>query len=194
MIRRSTWITLGVFVIMLVFAIYWTNFRPAETTLEPTPLPESPWSLSLAEIEGVKISNYEQGKYLELQRTSEGNWVEKSPNEGSVDPGTVEQAISWLTAPIVNRVVVTDGGLAQFGLDEPRGIITLYTNDGETKVLLVGDISPLGNQIYAIMPHTYNVLLINSIDVDLVLDLVGMELLLTPLPEEIQTDLEPEVQ
>jgi len=192
MIRRSTWITLGVFIILLVFAIYWTNFRSTETTIEPTPLPESPWSLSFAEIESVKISNYEQGKSLELRRNSEGNWVESS-HDGDVDAGTVEQAISWLAAPIVNRVVMTEGGLAQFGLDEPRGIITVFTYDGDAKVLLIGDISPIGNLTYVIMPQTYNVLLINNIDVDSIMDLVGMELHLPPLPEETQTDMEPEV-
>jgi len=193
MIRRSTWITIVVFIFLLGFVIYWNRSRIPEESKDPTALPESPWNISLTEIESVTIASYELGETLELQKTIEGKWIEIAPQEGQVDAERVEQALTWLTMPIVNRKILTEGGLAQYGLDEPKGLITLFTQDGEIQILLVGEDSPTGNQTYTIVPNTYEVLLINKIDVDSVMELVGMELLLTPEPEGTQTIMEPEV-
>jgi hypothetical protein len=193
MIRRSTWITIGVFIILLGFVIYWNQIRIPEESEDPTALPESPWNISLTEITGVTITNYELGKTLELQKTMEGNWIELAPEEGLVDAQKVEQALNWLTMPNVSREISTEGGLAQFGLDEPKGMITVFTQDGNTNFLLVGDNTPIGNQTYTIVPNTYHVLLISKFDVNSIMELAGMELVLTPEPEETQTIMEPEV-
>jgi len=164
MIRRSTWITIVVFIFLLGFVIYWNRSRIPEESKDPTALPESPWNISLTEIESVTIASYELGETLELQKTIEGKWIEIAPQEGQVDAERVEQALTWLTMPIVNRKILTEGGLAQYGLDEPKGLITLFTQDGEIQILLVGEDSPTGNQTYTIVPNTYEVLLINKID------------------------------
>jgi hypothetical protein len=166
---------------------------PSEVITAPTPTPESPWDISFSEIEGVEIRNVEQGQTLELSRNSEGAWVESATEDGRVDGELVEQSLHWLAAPRVSRVISTEGGLKQFGLDEPVGIIKVITHNDDIMVLLIGNVSPLGNQTYTIIPNTSKVLLINNIDVNSIMDLVGMDLLLAPLSEETQTDMEPKV-
>jgi hypothetical protein len=194
MIRRSTWITLVIFVLLVGFTLYWTYLRPPEQVMtEPAPIPESPWNISVLDIERLEITNAKEGKVLILGRSSAGSWVEIAPKEGPVDSEVVENSVSWLASPRVSRVLSTEGGLNQFGLDEPSGIIKVLTLDSEEWVLFIGNDSPTGNHTYTIVPNTFDVLLIDIINVNSIMDLVGIELLLPPLPEETQTDMGPEV-
>ncbi|OGO17800.1 MAG: hypothetical protein A2Z14_07920 [Chloroflexi bacterium RBG_16_48_8] len=188
MIRKPTWIMLAVFVLLLIFAILWPQFRPQETVSEITPSPEPPWSALASNILGVKVENFEKGKTLELQKDGEGLWTQIVPIQGQADGELVEQSISWLASPIVDRELSTEGGLDQFGFTEPSGIITVTFADGASNILLVGDVTATGSVRYVIIPHSSKVLLIDKFDVNSVLEMVDVDWLLAPLPEEIEAD------
>jgi hypothetical protein len=188
MIRRSTWVTLGVFALLVVFAVFWTQFRPEDTVDEVPATLEPPWSALPSDIIGVKIENLQSGKSVKLEKKSDGIWIQLSPLQGQADTELVEQSIGWLSAPSINRELTTEGGLAQFGINEPRGIITVELIGGETKVLLIGDVTVPGSMTYVMMPHSSSVLLIDKYVVDSALGLVDAELLLPPLPEEIEVE------
>jgi hypothetical protein len=185
---------LGVLVILIGFTLYWTNLRPPEEVgSEATPIPESPWEISISDFERIEITNSNEGKYIKLSRDLEGNWMEIAPLEGQLDSEVVENSVHWLTSPFINRVISTREGLKQFGLDEPAGMIKIITSSDDVKILLIGNVAPTGNQTYTIVPGTSDVLLIDSIVVNSIMDLVGIELLMPPMPEETQTDVEPGV-
>jgi hypothetical protein len=188
MIRKPTWITLAVFLLLVVVAILWPRLRPDETDLESTPTLEPPWIVPFSEIVGIKVENFEKEKSVELQRDAEGLWMQIAPSEGQADVELIEQTINWLASPAVTRELPIQGGLAQFGLDEAKGIITVTSSDGTTSTLLIGDVTVTGSMRYVIMPHGSKVLLINKYDVNSVLDLVDGNWLITPLPEEIEPE------
>jgi hypothetical protein len=188
MIRKPTWITLAVFIILLVFAILWPQLRPQETTSGIAPTPEPPWSYPFSEIAGFTVENFEKGKTIEFQKDMEGKWIQTKPIEGQADGTLVEETIDWLAAPIVDRELPSEGDLAPFGLDEPKANITVVFTDGTSNRLQVGNVTATGSMRYVKMPHGYRVLLISKFDVNSVLDMVDGNWLLTSLPEEMELD------
>ena len=185
MIRKPTWITLALFVLLLVFAILWPRLRPQEPASEITPTPEPPWRYPFSELVGFTVENFEKGKTIEFQKDAEGQWKQIIPIEGGADGTLVEQTIDWLAAPIVDRELSSEGGLVPFGLDEPIASITVVFTNGTINHLQVGDVAVTGSMRYVKIPHSSRILLINKFDVNSVLDMVDGNWLLTPLPEEI---------
>jgi hypothetical protein len=188
MIRKPTWITIGIFVLLLVFAVFWTQFRPEETDSEGPETMEPPWSVPPSDIVGLKVQDLQSGDLVELEKNSEGIWYQITPIQGQADTELIQQSLNWLSAPKVKREVSTEGGLKQFGLSEPRGMITVILSDGLTKELLIGDITVTGSMTYVIMPHSSSVLLLDKFIVDSSLELSKADLLLPPLPEEIMIE------
>ena len=189
MIRKPTWIALAVFALLFVFAILWPRFSPEKSITESTPTVEPPWTFSLSELVGIKVENFEKEKTIEFQKDTEGHWMQMMPNEGQADGELVEQTISWLTSPMVDRELSSETDLAQFGLNEPAGIITITLEDGTTNVLQVGDATVIGSMRYVKMPHSSRVLLIRIFDVNSVLEMVDGDWLFPPLPEEIEPEV-----
>ncbi len=188
MIRKPTWITLAIFILLLVFAILWPQLRPEESIPESTQTLESPWFIPFSELIGIKVENFEEGKTVELQKDPEGQWNEVGGSQGQADEEIIERSINWLASPVIARELSTEGGLDQFGLDEPKGIITVTFTDGTTNVLLIGDVTVPGSMRYVKMPHSSRVLLIDKSVVNSVMELVDGDWLLTPLPEEIEPE------
>jgi len=183
MIRKPTLIMLVVFALLLLLAFLWPKLRPQETVSEVTPTSEPLWNVLISDIHNLKVENFEKGKTLEFKKNEEGLWMQILPTEGQADGELLEQTITWLTSPSVDREISSEGGLEQFGLIEPSGIITVTLMNGTSNVLSVGDVTPTGSMRYVKMPHSSRILLINKYDVNSILDMVDDDWL-TPLPEE----------
>jgi hypothetical protein len=188
MIRKPTWITLAVFLILMGFVLLWPQLRPEEEAPEITPTPESPWTIVFSDITGVKVENFEKEMTVELHKDAEGQWISIVPVQGQVDIALVEQRFNWLASPVVDRELSGEDELTPFGLDEPKGIITVTSTDGTIYILLVGDVTMTGSMRYVMLPSDSRVLLIDKYDVNSVLDMVDGDWILTPTPED--TELE----
>jgi hypothetical protein len=188
MIRRPTWIAIAIFVFLMIFAILWPRLRPQEDISSITPIPEPPWNFLFSEIVGVTVENFEEGKTIQFQKDAEGLWMEIVPNEGQADGTQIEQTISWLASPIIDRELPSQEDLDPFGLAEPVAIITVTFTDGTSESLQIGNVTATGSMRYVKMPHSSRVLLINYFDVNSVLKMVDDEWLLTSQPEEIEPE------
>ncbi len=157
MIRRGTWILLGVFVTFLAFSIWWTEFRPgeAEPSFDLTPAPEALWPES--EILRVRIVDRKEGAVVEARRDAEDLWVLLRPEPGPADVARMERAVSWLEAPSPISVVTDPGDLAVFELLEPRATITVFWATGGQRTMEVGRDAPTGEAIYVRLPGDPNV-------------------------------------
>jgi hypothetical protein len=182
MIRRPTWITLGVFVALLSFAVYWTLFRSEESNSEVTPTLEPLWSALPSDIVGIKIEDLDTGKSIELQKDADDAWNQLTPIQGPVETEFIVSTIDWLAAPVPKREFLIEGDLTQFGLSEPNGKITVNLTGGAEHVLLIGDDNVIGSMTYVMLSPSSKVLLMNKLDVDSTLELV--DILLPPTPEE----------
>jgi hypothetical protein len=190
MIRRNTWITLCVFAVLLVFAVWWTRFRPAtgETT-EATPTPEPLWEIQASQIVGLRIEDLSGGTAVEIHRTEDGEWQVLEPADRTVAADRVDQATSWLEVPRPRSAIVGQDNLADFGLAEPQSRVTVTLDDGSTRILEIGSETPMGTTTYARLPDSGDILVLSKYGLDEVLGLLD-ELLATQTPTVATTATE----
>ncbi len=161
MIRRSTWIVLGIFAVSLLALMWWTQARPeagppADATATPAPL----WSVAPEDIHSLKIEALETGTVVEAHRDQTAGWALDQP-AGSADVGRLEIAADSLVS-LIPSDSVSGADLAAYGLDNPGWRITLGMNDGSQLGLLVGQTSPTGGVVYVKRPEADTVYFVSS--------------------------------
>jgi hypothetical protein len=182
MIRRSTWVTIVVFLAVLAFGIWWTRFRPeAPATPEANPTLEPIWEVVGSQIVGLKIEDLEAGSTVELVRQANGTWDVVQPEGRMVSSDRVEQAVAWLESPRPRSIVEGQQDLTAFGLTEPSRRVTVTLQDSSTLTLEVGGATPTGTTTYARFAGTDGVLVLSTYGLDEVLGLLE-EVLATPTP------------
>jgi hypothetical protein len=148
MIRRSTWITLLVFVVVLAGAMVWTRRAPINDAAETSPTPASLWSYDESQVQGLRIEDLKAGKIVEVHRNPDVAWKLTQPDEEPADAGRVEQAITWLRSPNVSRVLTADQDLGPFGLADPAVRVTLLLQDGTSQSFDVGASTGIAGTAY----------------------------------------------
>lgn len=182
MIRRSTWITLGVFAVLVVFAIWWTRFRPAsEAPPGATPTMEPLWEIDTSRVIGLTIERLSTGEVVSLRRQEDGAWQVVEPADHSVTNDRLERALSWLAMPQPRAVVSEASELADFGLAEPLSRVTVTLEDGSIFVMDVGAETPTGTTTFVRVPGRDGVIVMSKYGLSEVLGLVD-EVLATPTP------------
>lgn len=153
MIRRNTWILLGLFGIVLLGAWLFQNWRQKTAATQPTPTPaagESLFDVTGSEIASLQIESRE-GSRLVLGRDDQGMWVIKEPEERAADIASVEAGITQLISLRGNILNRQESDLSVYGLTDPQYIVTVSMNGGNRYVLVIGDITPTENGYYAQM-------------------------------------------
>jgi len=153
MIRRNTWILLGLFGIVLLGAWLFQNWRQKEAATQPTPTAaagESLFDISGSEIASLKIES-RAGNRLALGRDDQGMWVVKEPEERAADIASVEAGITQLISLRGNILNRQETDLSVYGLADPLYVVTVSMNGGNQFVLAIGDLTPTENGYYAQM-------------------------------------------
>jgi Domain of unknown function (DUF4340) len=181
MIRKSTWIVLGVFAVLLVAVEWWTTVGPAvETPTDTTPTPAPLWSIAPEDIQSIKVEALGSGTVVAAHREQASGWALDEP-AGLADVGRLEIAADSLVSLIPSDTAQgTD--LASYGLDSPGWHVTLNLNDGRRLELLVGQTSPTGGVVYVKQPDTDTVYFVNSYSIGTVTDLTDNPPVATPTP------------
>jgi hypothetical protein len=150
MIRRSTWIVLAVFVVVLAAAVLIERSQPAADEAEATPVATEANLLpvTFSEISGLRLEETATGQVVELALDEEGTWQLSQPQPGPADSTEVESSLSALTTLRVQTSLEPAASLAIFGLAEPAYRLSLETAEGETLTLLVGDQTPTASGYY----------------------------------------------
>jgi hypothetical protein len=151
MIKRSTWIILAIFVVLLIAAFYLINspgkLKPGPT-LTPTATTPAQMLFDLAgrAVSALDVSSG-QGKTVSLARETEG-WTLLEPKSDSIDVASVESALSQLTAVRIVSTLETTADLAAYGLDQPAYTISITLDDGSQQTVWVGSATPTGSGYY----------------------------------------------
>lgn len=148
MIRRTTWIMLLIFVVVLAGALVWNRQTKAADTTEATPVPETLWSFDEAQIEGLRVEDLKGDNAVEVHRDPTVGWKLTRPVEEPADAGRVEQAVTWLRSPVVSRVLKGEQDLGPFGLADPSTRVTLLMTDGATESFDVGAPTGIAGKTY----------------------------------------------
>ncbi len=149
MIKRNTWILLGIFVIVLAFAFYYQN-SPKKTVISATPTSGTTELFKSVDEKSISTLRIEDanGKVVALGRDSTGVWVVTEPKGGPTDVTQAETAVSQLLAlqSIASLDPTSDLGI--FGLGKPSYMVTISMNGGQKYVLSIGDVTPTQNGYY----------------------------------------------
>lgn len=186
MIRRSTWITLAAFVVVLAAAIWWTRARPSQGTASggtATPTPVAIWSLAETDLVGFRVEDLSGKKTVELKRDATSGWQVIQPKNGPADSATVEQAATSLLVLVPTDALPAVPDLTPFGLAQPRYRLTVFSKDGVSRSISVGRLSPTGGSIYVQAPGRSEILLVSQYAIQDALNMVDSPpYLTTPTP------------
>ena len=194
MIRKTTWIVLATFGVVLLVAFLLNSSRDESGPVETTPTPQPLWTVASQDIVGLMVEDLEAGETIELERDPVDLWKIVSPRPGAADPARVERAIGWLPSPAPRAEIPEATDLQPFQLDEPSYRIEVRLAGGSNLSFSVGREAPTGGSRYVSMAGRVGVLVVSSFGLDEVLTL-HRDLLPTPTPEPtVEPTVAPTVQ
>jgi hypothetical protein len=159
MIRRSTWIVLVIFLLLLGAMIISQRMEanPEEDQVDFTTLPtQKPveYLLDLPESEiivGILIRDAD-GNEVDIQRKNESaSWEMISPT-GEADSILIDQNISQVGSIQINSTLDPNLDLGSVGLDAPAFTIRLTLESGRRITIYIGDVTISGSGFYARKP------------------------------------------
>ena len=198
MIRRSTWIVLGVALALVLSYLLWQRYQAnkAPEALEATPTTApivSLFDLGDLFVTGITFSRAD-GQTVVVQRdTATGQWSMPDVPAETVDTFLIGTVAGQLFSMRVDRVLETTQSQAALGLDAPAYTIQLTLQDGRQQVLRVGDVTAIGTGYYVQLDDQAPAIVAKA-DLDAVLGILDNPPLLptsTPTVTETPSSTEP---
>lgn len=149
MIRRSTWIFLGLFALAL--AVMWVlQAREDQTVLTSTPTttPARIFTANSAQPVEIHLTGG-QGEVLELIDRGVDGWQIIDPPLGAADASQVNTLITSLLSLQVAAELDPAPSDEAMGMTTPSYTIQLTWMDGQVQVLTVGSQTPTSSRYYA---------------------------------------------
>jgi len=175
MTKRS-WLNVVLLLVVLLLAAL-VYFEPGKQPQQQVPL----LSVNSAELKQLEI-NRPETESVQLQQR-DGQWYLQSPVEVAADEFMVEQILSFLSQPSLQRYPATGLDLTKYGLQPAR--VSLVVDGVE---LSFGRVNPLNSHLYVMVADVMHMVLQNEISMLLKdwPDYVS----LAPLPNEVLVALE----
>ena len=153
MIRRSTWVILIVFLLLLGGFFIFNRRKEQTAAQQPTPTAagQTVFGALVEQIQGMSLQD-NQGRRMEISRKNE-IWSLVEP--AAVDATDVERAAALATRLAELRTtsqLEQQPDIQAMGLDKPVLIARVTLNDGTQRALYLGDTTPTGNGVYALLP------------------------------------------
>jgi hypothetical protein len=192
MVRRSTWILLGLFVLLVGFAWlfqrYQTNKTKNTATATPSVTPVNLYDLTDAQIKGINITDA-AGSNIDLYRDpTSSNWAITGVPVDQADSSQIESINKQLISSPVKETFTQTLALDSVGLITPAYTITMTTMDGTQFITYVGSQNAVGDSYY-IRVNFGEVVLVDKVTIDDVLNLLTKPPLLpTATPEMTPTE------
>lgn len=154
MLRRSTWIVLGIFVLLIVGLFLWQRYGGTQEPLEPTatiPVTEMVFDFNNRTITRFSISG-EEGDAISFELNPDNNtWIVVDQPIELADSAQIEAVTGDLTFLTVNTPLPAQPPLDAMGLKNPSYIITIKLSDGEEVVLNIGNQTATGTGYYVMV-------------------------------------------
>jgi hypothetical protein len=186
MMRRSTWIVLGVAVVLLAATLFWQRTRSnLETSTEATPASNEPkleFGFAGAQVIEIVIQDSE-GATVVLDRNADGFWELEQPEAEMTNSQTVENALSQLLAVNTVSRISSQTALSDLGLDPPAYRLLLRLDDGSEMVINVGKVTPTGSGYYVLTSSEDRALyVVGKYNLEMILNLIQIPPIMTPTP------------
>jgi hypothetical protein len=193
MVRRTTWIVLSVFVVLVGFAWffqrYQTNKAGTSATATPTIMLANIYNLAGKQVNGVNISD-STGKKIEFTRNSEtAQWAITNVSGDQADSFQIESNLAQLFAIKAEETLTQTPPLDSIGLVTPTYSINMTTANGEPITTHVGSITPTGSGYY-IRVDSGSIVIVDKVVLDDVLNMLSNPpLIATPTPPITPTEI-----
>ena len=149
--KKSTWIILGIFAVLLAAFFLYPEITPSEEEpAEPTATPHVLQSLDDQALSSI-IYHSLDGETIQLDKVDTLSWTVATHPDGIVTAGNVEEILSYLSELQILSEVSDEKDLAEVGLDEPQQSIVFIYEDGSEYTLEFGNLTVLGDGYYALI-------------------------------------------
>jgi Domain of unknown function (DUF4340) len=154
----------------LVGTLYWSEHRKPkeETTVSAD---TSPAILKLDEASIAKVDlRKKDAAPIALAKNSSGSWQLTEPKQLNADQNAVSSMVSTLSSLRSERVVDDKpSDLNAYGLTQPALEVDLAEKDNKSQKLLIGDDTPTGSSVYAMLtgdPRVFTIASYNKTSFD----------------------------
>jgi hypothetical protein len=149
MIRRSTWIMVLVFVIVLGGALYWQRSRQGvEAGGTPTAAVSNLFDTEAQDINVLQLSDAE-GNRVEVARGAGDTWTLVEPAGQPADETRINSAVLEAEGLRIVSSLEDPPQLDVIGLEPPRYRLAVTLADGQEQVAFIGDGTPTESGYYA---------------------------------------------
>ena len=192
MVRRSTWILLAVFALLVVFAWLFQRSQTKKAESEPTATPVAVqndiYNLSGRLVTQIKIADSSGNKIGFYREDANSTWAISDVAANEADAFKIESVSAQLLALQAQSYLDTTPAMDSVGLITPTYTITMTTSDGGQLITYVGDLTPIGTGYY-VRVGTGPVLVVAKVEIEGIVDLLkNPPLLSTPTPEVTETE------
>jgi hypothetical protein len=149
MIRRSTWILVGLFVVVLAVALYLQRSgRQAEAQATHTPGIAYLFEDLGGEVQRLRIAAA-GGDTVEVAGGAEGSWTLVESAGLQADEARIDSAVSQLQNLRIVSELENPPPVGEVSLDPPAYRLAVTTADGREHVAFIGDLTPIESGYYA---------------------------------------------
>lgn len=154
MIRRTTWIFIGLFVFSLVVVFIWSQSQ-TDQSMEATPTVGNDLLLETngLPVVSIKIStSVEQASQfnaLLFEKVEQGTWILVDPAGEQIDSAAIDSAISMIESARVLAKVESEIDTEIIGLSPPAYKLEIGLENGDVHTILIGDKTPTQDGYYA---------------------------------------------
>lgn len=167
MLKRTTWILLGVLAVLIGVA-FLTQRKVGETASDIKPTQ----TVTLLGSDGSDISKVEianrQGQTVTAALNDQAWTIE--PADATLTPGNIAELTTTLASTSVLATLQGSLPAEETGLDHPAYIIKTTSAAGLTQVIKIGNATPTGSGYYAQVDDG-NTLVVGSVNIDRVVEL-----------------------
>jgi hypothetical protein len=173
MIKQTTWIFLGVLVLVLVSYIVITS-QPSEISSQSTPtvLGEN-FLVTSADGKLQSLRIYDQhNRNVQIQRDANGIWIVTQPAQEAADQSLAGAAETQVGALRIVTILQSQFNLVDAGLDSPAYTLELIFDSGKKHVIQVGTLTPT-NSGYYVSYDQKNLYIIGQAGIDALVNLLA---------------------
>jgi len=193
MVRRSTWILLVVFAILVGFAWFFQRYQANKAnnaaTATPTASPANLYDLSNTQVDRISITD-DMGDKIELFRDSvSSNWAIADVPVDQADSAQIDAMSKQLFSLQAQDTLTQTPPLDSIGLVTPAYTITMTTTEGTQIITHVGTQTAIGSGYY-VRVDSDSVVIVDKVVMDGILNLIKQPPLLptaTPIVTSTET-------
>ena len=183
MIRKSTAIVLGFFIILLAGTLFWQRTRQSTEDAGATATSVSDRLIDFEEVSIKSLTLQDnENQRVKIVRADDDKWKLLFPIAEATDEAAVSAAISQLLAVNINSIPQSIPNLEAVGLAPPAFTILIELKDGKQYLVNVGKQTPTESGYYVLTPDR-TIYIVSKFNLESFLKLLeAPPILLTPTP------------